>query len=652
MPQYSFSPFAYDSRSGVLTRNGRYLPIPRQTSLLLAALLARPGEVVTREEIRAALWPAGEYLDHEHAINRAINSLRQILGDTAGRTRHVETVPKRGYYFAVPVTVSGEEPPAAPTADAEPVSETTALEMVAPESPVLLPVRARRRWMPVLVTASLAVIAMAGLLYWRHRQAVSAEPHVIAIGMPPLEVQGEGADRVADGLRVELMDTLSQLPGVQLRASHSLDSLKDDRDNVREIARLLNLDMLLLGHLRLQGQNCWVEFELVRGSDAVHIASMQYTGTTAELSTMRDRIQRDVFRSLQISSRSPQAVRGSTQDAHAYSLYLTARDLAYQRTQATLAKAIDNYREAVQEDPQFARAYAGMATAQLATYGWSANQADITAARAAATRALEIDPDLAEAHAILGIVLFRRDWNFAAGVTELRKAIQSEPHEASYHAWLAEVLSLLGEFREAEAEIDLAHANDPLWAQIYNIEVGIVGDGHDYQRAIAAANRSIELKPDSTLGYNNLGWSYFGARRYEDAIAEWRQMALMEKDPIRLELEEQGLAALHRGGIQAYARLRLQQIEQAQGNDSHALALRAAIERHPNDFSSPEWHAFVGDHAKALEEIRHEIDAHDANRLDLAINPMFDSLHNDPAYLAQLDRVGLRLPTAYLAQHM
>lgn len=90
----------------------------------------------------------------------------------------------------------------------------------------------------------------------------------------------------------------------------------------------------------------------------------------------------------------------------------------------------------------------------------------------------------------------------------------------------------------------------------------------------------------------------------------------------------------------------------AQGNDSGALALRAAIERHPNDFSSPEWHAFAGDHAKALDEIRREIDAHDTNRLDLAINPMFASLHADPAYQAQLKRMGLRLPTTYLVQHM
>jgi DNA-binding winged helix-turn-helix (wHTH) protein/Flp pilus assembly protein TadD/TolB-like protein len=643
MPQYTFVPFAYDSRSGVLTRNGRHLPIPRQTSLLLGALLARPGEVVTRQEIRAALWPNGEFLEHEHAINRAVNSLRQALGDSGRKNRYVETVPKIGYYFAAPVIVVGEEPGPLPEPAAIEIVELAPLNMIRPTR--------RRRWGLALIAACLITAVTAGILYLRHRTVLAAQPRTVAIGMPPLEAQGDGADRVAESLRGDLMDTLAQLPGVQLRASHSLDSLKE-RDNVRETARLLNLDVLLLGRLRLEGQTCFVDLELVRGSDAVHIASLQYSGTTAELATIRDRIQRDVFRSLQISGRSPQALRGSTQNPRAYGLYLTGRDLAYQRTEATLAKAIENYREAVQEDPQFARAYAGMATAHLATYGWTANQTDIAAARAAAMHALEIDPDLAEAHATLGIVVFRGDWNYVAGVSELRKAIEAEPHEASYHAWLAEVLSLLGDFRGATAQIDLAHLDDPLWAQIYNIEVGIVGDGHDYQRAIAAANRAIELKPDSALGYNNLAWSYFGAERYEDAIAEWRQIALMEKDPIRLELEEQGLAAFRKGGIQAYARLRLQEIERSQSNDSRALGLRAAIERHPNDFSLPEWHAFAGDHVRAIDEIRHEIDTHDTNRLDLAINPMFDSLHNDPAYRAQLDRLGLRLPTAYLVQHI
>jgi len=662
MPQYSFSPFAYDSRTGVLTRNGRYLSIPRQTSLLLAALLARAGEVVTREEIRAALWPDGEFLDYENAINRAINNLRMALRDPSHKTRCIETVPKRGYYFSAPVTIaSSEEAAAEPELLPEPAlvvpepaaAIVQAAQSLPPEIASELSVIPRHRsWMPYLIAVACLLVAAGGVAaYYRHRHTQAAQPRTIAIGMPPFEIQGDGADRVAESLRVDLMDTLAQLPGIQLRASHSLDSMKIDHDNVREIGRVLNLDLLLLGRLRLQGKNCYVDFELVRAADAVHIASLQYSGAIEELATIRDKIQRDVFRNLEISGRSPQLIRGSTQNPRAYSLYLTGRDLAYQRTEASLTKSIESYQGAINEDPQFARAYAGMATAHLANYSWTLKQSDIDDARTAAHRAIELSPELAEAYATLGIISFRYEWNFALGQAELRKAIQAEPHQAMYHAWLAQILALLGEFPEAAREIDLAHTDDPLWAQVYNIEIGIVGDGRDYNRSLVAAKRFLELKPDSSFGHDELAWSYFNVKRYEDAIAEWKQVALMEKDPIRLEMEEQGLAELRRGGIHAYARLRLQQIERAQAGDSRALALRAAIGRHGNDFSATEWNAFVGENAKALAAIRREIDDHDSDRLDLAINPMFEGLHSDPEYLAQLNRLGLRLPTAYLGPH-
>jgi len=648
--------------------------------------------VVTREELGTFLWPDGEHIDHDHAINRAINSLRMVLRDSSRKARFVETVPKCGYYFAAPVTmasapsgmISAERaalvvPPEPLAAQGSGVSEpSSALEVPAsgdsvtglalnnapefqqlqgPERVTKYRVRAWRRLRrPKLLLTGIglvgciAFLAASGLLFYRAMHPRNnVQAHVLSLGIAPLETQGEGADRLGESFRVDLMDTLSQLPSVQLRASHSLDTLKRDAASIREVSSLLNLDLLLIGKLRIQGKMCHLEFELVRGSDAVHLASFEYSGSPEELGTIRDKVQRDIFRTLATSAKSVQAARGSTENPKAYDDYLTARELAYRRTSASLEKSIAIYKSAIQQDRFFARAYAGMATAHLARFEFTNAPADEAAAKVAANKALELNPDLAEAHAILGILLFRKDWNIGLGGEELRKAIALEPQQAMYHAWLAEVLVLQGRFDEALREMDLAHADDPLWPQLFNIEVSVAGAARDYPRAIRAANRYLEMSPDSTEARDQLAWSYFGERRYEDCIAQWRQMSLLEKDPVRLGLEEKGLKALRKGGIEAYGRLRLATIAKArEGKDGDALALRAAIERHPNDFSSAEWHAFLGEKEIAMSELTHAVAAREEDPLDFAINPMFDKLHQDPQFLDLLAHDGLRLPTHYL----
>jgi len=677
-----------------LTRSGRFLPIPRQASLLLTVLLERAGEVVTREEIQRFLWPDGEHLGHEHAINRTVNNLRMVLRDNARKTRYIGTVPKRGYYFIAEVSdkasiaTSQEEVETSSSPDATPLemppvlnpgledggpmgssgqiatdseAESEAWISLPPKSPLEIsfegrtpPLQAKNLWSSFRFTALILsgfLILAGGATYLLRHQRHAPAVRLASLGVTPFETQDAESERLGESFRSDLMEALSQLPSVQLRASHSLDTVKHDDAGFREVSRLLNLDLLLIGKFRLQDKICQLDFELVRGPDAVHVASFQYTGTREELATIRDKVQRDIFRHLTAPDKSVQAVRGSTENAKAYAAYLSAHELAYQRTGATLAKSIKAYQAAIREDPSFARAYAGMGTAYLANYVFSSSQADFDASRAAASKALELDPDLAEAHGLLGIVAYRTHLNSSQGEVELRKAIALEPHQASYHAWLSQLLVFQGRFDEALREIDRAHADDPLWPQIFNIEVSIAGAGRDYERAIRAANRFIEMSPDSIFIHDELAWSYFGEKRFEEAIAQWRQMALMEKDPVRITLEEEGLKALRTGGIQAYGHQRLETIAKARnGRNNDALALRAVIERHPNDFVEAEWHAYLGDRQIAISELTQSIAERDSDEIDLAINPMFDNIHQYPAFLKLLDRLGLKLPTHYLVQ--
>jgi DNA-binding winged helix-turn-helix (wHTH) protein/tetratricopeptide (TPR) repeat protein len=657
-----FSVFTFDPASGELKRNGRSLRVPPQTILLLTILLERAGTIVTRDELRQLLWPNGEFIDHEHAINRAINYLRMVLRDTAKKPQFIETLPKRGYRFIAEITLPLPAEPTAAISDAPPLKDATiaALRTLIPETPapapnpeptrtatvidipstllpqpVLLPRLRGERWdsqWQWLVAACL--ILGAGLVIILARPHPANARPVISVGIVPFDTPNTRSEQLGESLRMDLTDALSQLPSVQLRASHSFANLKRDDAALRDTARALHLDALLLGKFSLDGDRCALQLELVRGSDAVHMASFRYTGTVSELATIRDKVQKDIFASLQLGGQSIQAGGGSTQNPLAYSAYLQARDLASRRTVASLNGAIAQYIDSTERDPSFARAYAGMATAYMSLGSLTDPIVHLHEAQLFAQKALQLDPRLAEPHAVLGFVALRKDWNASVGENELRRAVDLEPNEAAYHGWLAEALADEGHFQDALHHVDIAHTEDPLWPEIDAIDVFVSGAARQNARAVDAAVRVVKLVPYSSFAHDQLGWTLFDAGRFEEAIAEWHTMAIMEKDPARADLEDRGLAAYRHGGASAYAALKLDAI----ANHPDATA------SHPNDFAPEEWYAYVGDRDHAITALQQTIDRHDPSAIDLGVNPMLDNLHHDPRFVALLNRVGVTLP--------
>jgi tetratricopeptide (TPR) repeat protein len=248
--------------------------------------------------------------------------------------------------------------------------------------------------------------------------------------------------------------------------------------------------------------------------------------------------------------------------------------------------------------------------------------------------ALQLDSSLAEAHAVLGDLAFRQSWNLARGESELRRAVELEPHKSEYHAWLAGLLADEGRFDEAYHEIDLAVAEDPLWPAVYSMAAFVAGAARDNERMLAAAHKYEALAPESSWCHNQLAWAYFSAGRYPEALAEWRKMAVIDGDTKRIALEDRGLAAFKHGGIVAYGNTRIEAIK------THSVDLA----RHANDFSLAEWYAFVGNHDQAMDALNELIAERDGVVVALAVDPMFDNLHTDAHFLGVLREVGLTLP--------
>jgi DNA-binding winged helix-turn-helix (wHTH) protein/TolB-like protein len=635
---FVFSTFRFDPASGQLTQNGVRIRITKQIADLLTVLLVNAGQLVTRQQIRDALWPGQEFVNYDKIITNSISRLRSIFQDDPAAPRYIESAPKRGYRFVAEVQTEG--PPASVTPSTGAVQTDTAAEVpvvneIAEES--LTPQRQlrRRRIMTLSALAAGFLFATLGSVYWYAAQRRPEPTRIVSLGIAPFDTSGPGAEELAGSFRLDLTDSLSQLPQVQVRAAHSLELLKLNQATLHDAGTKLGLDAILFGRFTVAGDQCHLQFELVRGQDGTHVASFQYSGTKNELAAIRDKVQMETFARLKLAKAGMRPALGGTADPDAYDQYLRARYHFSQQTEDSLRLSLDEYKAAIAEDSNFAKAYAGEAHDYifLWQHGVISAADGFAGASEAAQKALALDNTSADAHAALGVLYFLHDWKLEAGERELQLAVQLNPNQPIYHQWLALALSDEGRFPEAFHEVDLAHTLDPLWVSAYVTEAHVAGDSRDHARMEAIARKLMELQPDSAHvrdAVANVDWA---DGRWLDAIAAWRQMAVMEDDGARVRMEDEGLEAYRHGGVRAYARIRLQ-----------AASDKAMKARHPNDFDLAEWYAYAGEDEKALSSMRQEIRDRDPQILNIGVFPAYDGLRPEPQFQALLQQLGLSLP--------
>lgn len=624
--RYRFDVFEFVVSTGDLLRKGHKLRLSDQQARLLVSLLERHGEVLALEDLRQRLWPNGEHLDYDHAIRNAITQLRAVLRDTPQRPRFIETLPKRGYRFMAPVEEVQPEPEAA-------------VELAEPEERQVsaAPMRSRAKafWRRSVVVAAAVVLIAAVMFFafrWQHgagRQ--SRAPGTITLGIAPIEATGQEAQQLAEPFRSELMDAASQLPGIEVRATHSFPA-QSAMGDLHELAQKLQLDALLLGRIEaVDAHHFNFVFELVRGSDAVHLASLHYSGTAEQLGATRDHIQRDLFLHLNSAAARRLTPVRSTDNSAAYSAYLSARAELMHHDDASIRQAVTDFEQALHADPGFAQAYAGLGSAYLlvAEHATQGREEAYAAAHANSVKAIGLNPNLGEAHATLGFLAFRHDWNAAASEVEFRRSIELDPNQAMHHILYALLLCNTGRSTEAFEQIARAHAVDPLWPPVYITEIYVASAARQNDRALETAHTLIEMMPTWPLAYDQYAWAYWYAGRHVEAVQEWIRMARLEKDQPRLELEEHGLQILRGQGTVAYSRYKLLAIE------------RGAHWNHPNDFQKAEWLINAGRDTEALAALAEMVRSHDPESLQLAASPAYYKLHGNPAFSALLKRVGL-----------
>jgi DNA-binding winged helix-turn-helix (wHTH) protein/tetratricopeptide (TPR) repeat protein len=663
---YAFSIFVFDCRTGELSRNGKPVRIPDQVARLLAILIESGGSMVAREEIRHQLWPDGEIVDFDHSINRAVCKLRVVLRDRSTKsTNYIETIPKRGYRFtaklhAIPVPSSASRPEAVLPSASEPapllpvpadVSAQPAIESppassdaIAPSSKVPLglqrPTRGqlfkRYLWLPVAAAAILA--AALGLRLYRSHRALAVRP--LSLGIVPFAVSGEGAGDLAESFRFDLADSLSQIPAIEIRAAHSFDDLAPpalaDESQIQTRAQRLNISTILFGRFTLAGDQVHLHLELVRSSDGVHLFSLQYVCSKDQLASVRDRIDRDIFQRLNTSERADALTRARPVSPRAYEAYLRGRSYLSRWTDSDLQLAIQNFKYALQIDPKYAQADAGLSSAFyiLSQHGAADRNDNLEKSRSYATQALALDRSLAEAHAMLGEVALSKDWNFREANEQLLQATELDPFHAANHQWLSILDCTEGKYELALQQIDLAHAADPDWAPPYMTEIYIADTARQFDRADRAAAILLSKMPDWPLAHEQNAYNLWASGRHAAAIEEWHRAAVLDHNDDRARLEEEGAEAFRAGGVAAYARVRL-----------NAIATRKGISYEEYDFVPAEWHAYAGDWKDTMTELRSLLESHSTEALQIATNPAFQPLHKNPEFNGMLHQFGLNAST-------
>ena len=645
---YAFSAFVFHAGTGELTRGGKRLRIPDQEARLLSLLLENPGAMVTRDQLREALWPEGEVLDYDRSINRAVSQLRAILRDHSSKAKElIDTLPKRGYRFSAPVQEldQAESPstpnraeaaitPPVPPRELSPPSTPISLEPAPQHSHTLGQPQRDRQLAPWLryTFAGVAVLAVLAAGIWLIARNRPAANQPISLGIVPLESSGDDAAALAEGFRLNLADVLSQSPVIETRSVHAFDHLGPDESQTLQRARQMHVDALLFGKFTVTGNTCQLRLELVRSKDGVHLSSLLYSGSKEELAAISDRVEQDIFERLHPKGKTLGLAQGHPASPKAYEAYLNGRLYLQQWTDESLNTAVASFEEALREDPSYARADAGMASAYFILSQHAARKQDeaLEQARKLSTQALALDPTLAEAHAILGQVMLIRDWDFARAEEQLNRAVELDPNHAIYHQWLSILLGVERKYDQALAEIDKAHAANPNWAPLYMTEIFLAASGGQTARADRAADLLLKKMPGWSLAHEQYALYLWSQGKCQQAVAQWRQAAVLEKNAGRIQLEDEGANALRQGGVQAYAQLRLK-----------AIRTRKGVSHAEQDFIPAQWYAYAGEQDSALTELETMVRDHSPNALQIADDPAYRQLRHDPRFLHLLKQIGL-----------
>ena len=530
-----FDNFELDVRAGELRKRGVRLRLHGQPLQVLAALLSRAGDVVTREELRAEIWTADTFVDFDHSLHNSIARLREVLGDSAETPRYIETLPRRGYRFIAPVESSVESPAVSELA----LDPTHSAQSAQPRE---VPVASVRRTPRAFLAAGLLTLLVVVLAVWLARtgsRPISAARPLNSIAVLPLEnLSGDPSEEFfADGMTDQLITDLAKVQSLRVISRTSVMQYKGAKKPLPEIARELNVDAIVEGSVIRSGERVRVTAQLVRASTDQHLWAETYDRDRGDVLELQGDVAESIAQQVRAQlTPQQQAQLRSTHvvDPAAYDAYLKGR-LYFTNESSnpdSLKKAQQNFAESIQKDPNFALAYAGLADSYvyLAFDGVLPQETAYRSAKEALAKAVQLDDTIGEAHDTLGVVSWRFDWNWDAADREFNRAIALAPSYSCAHEDRAVFLGFVGQRDGALAEIakinQLDYSVSSATAEAityYELKV--------FPELIAASKRGLLLDPQNAFLHYLLGIGYEVSGALPEAISEYQKVMKIWDDP-------------------------------------------------------------------------------------------------------------------------
>ncbi|HTT21399.1 MAG TPA: winged helix-turn-helix domain-containing protein [Candidatus Sulfotelmatobacter sp.] len=641
--------FELDLRPRRLRRGSHVLKLERIPLEILILLLEHRGEIVSREKIVARIWGDEVFLDTDNSIRGAIRKVRQALKDDPETPRFIQTVTGRGYRFIAPIISPQEEH------TAEPPKPEASVVPTGTQSFVLEPdnwpqggsqgltdqeqerTRSVRTWlfMGLASLAGVSILSLLALWSWRGLRAQAVFPRKTVLAVLPFDNLSRDPDQefFSEGLTEELIAQIGKVNRARLKvvARSSVAKYTGSRLGAREIGKELNADYLVQGSVRRSSDHVRITVQLIQARDQTDVWTESYDRGLKDVLAVQDSVVRSIASEIHIALTEEQEKRLAAPrqiSPEAYEAYLKGRYYWNKRTGESMQKAEQYFEQAIDNDPTYAAAYSGLADCNsgLTWHGFKSPAEALPKAYAAARKALEINPDSAEAHASLGLAMTHR-WDWTGAEAEFRRALQLDPQYANAHHWYGDYLSIRSRNGEALAEAKHALELDPLNLMI-STWVGLrYYMTRDYSRAIDQNRNSVELDPNFAAAHLLLGEDYRGAGLHSEAINEFKKAAnLSGNSPLYTAQVASALALAGRNGDA----LRI----------AHELET-ASRKRYVSPYGLAQIYAASNRSEDTFKWLQTAYEDHAVWMAYLAVDPIFDRYRSDVRFKDLLQHVGL-----------
>lgn len=630
---YRFGRFSLNTAERVLLRDGELVPLGPKAVDVLVALVENGGRLVEKDDLMKRVWPTT--FVEEGNLTQNISLLRKALGETANGPQFIETIPRRGYRFVAEIKDdTGVGIPSVGQASGESSKQNgrriylrspKALNKAGSLGQTESHTQWRARTTALVLTAVAVGLIIAGVAYFGSK-GTAREAAIDSIAVVPFESETTDSETAGldDEIAATLVNSLSKLPKLRVVPRSVMLNYKGLKVDPRKIGNDLNVRAIVTGRVRRRGETITIEAELIDVQNLSQLWGQQYERRLVDILLVQEEISRDIFENLRLKLNVEEQ-----KQLDAYRLYLKGRNAWNKRTAEALQQGIDYFHQAIQTDPSYAPAYAGLADCynMQVIYGIQQPNEAFPKAKEAATKALEIDDTLAEAHTSLAFVKFRWDRDRIEAEREFQLAIKHKPTYAPAHQWYSSYLVAFERFDEAIAEAKRAQQLEPLSFIASSHLAWILYLSGQPDAAIAECNRMLKLAPNFFPAHRYLGLAYEQKGMRQKAIAEFQRGLQLSGSPLMLALLGHAHAV---AGNTSEARKILNELSELRTRRYVASSTVAAI------------HAGLGEKDEAFKWLEKAYEERDVWLMNLKVDPVFSNIKSDARFQDLLTRTGLR----------